>query len=236
MVMLASGFHSKFNKMKKTYIGLILLALIGCKDDPVFPPKTVPFVSLTNTVSNITSTSARSGGVVTLAGGSVIQERGICWSTSSSPTIANSKTVDPGGLGSFTADLTNLTPGTLYYVRAFATNATGTLYGNQVSFTSLNTPTVSTNNITSITTTSAISGGNVSSSGGASVTARGVCWSTSMNPTIALSTKTLYDGTGTGSFSSSITGLSSMTTYYVRAYATNSVGTSYGENLSFRTN
>jgi hypothetical protein len=94
-------------------------------------------------------------------------------------------------------------------------------------------PTVTTTAISNITRTTASSGGNVTSDGGATVTARGVCWSTSSNPTTANSKTT--DGSGTGSFTSSITGLSPGTTYYVRAYATNSVGTSYGANVSFKT-
>ncbi len=94
-------------------------------------------------------------------------------------------------------------------------------------------PTVTTTSITSITSTSASGGGNVTSQGSSSVTARGVCWSTSENPTIAGS-KTV-DGSGTGSFTSSITGLSASTMYYVRAYATNGAGTSYGSQVSFTT-
>jgi len=93
--------------------------------------------------------------------------------------------------------------------------------------------TVTTTSITGITSSSATGGGNVTSQGSASVTARGVCWSTSQNPTTANS-KTV-DGSGTGSFTSSITGLSASTTYYVRAYATNSAGTSYGSQVSFTT-
>jgi len=81
----------------------------------------------------------------------------------------------------------------------------------------------------------ALSGGNILSEGGSTVTARGVCWSTNVHPTVALATKTT-NGTGSGSFSSSISGLSSATTYYVRAYATNSVGTTYGPELNFTTN
>ena len=87
---------------------------------------------------------------------------------------------------------------------------------------------------TSITTTTASSGGNVTSDGGASIIARGVVWSTSPNPVISLSTKTTY-GSGIGSFTSSITGLTINTTYYVRAYATNSIGTGYGTQISFST-
>lgn len=93
---------------------------------------------------------------------------------------------------------------------------------------------LTTNSVSSISTSSAISGGNVSADGGASITARGVVWGTAANPTIALATKTT-DGTGTGSFNSNITGLSAGTTYYVRAYATNSEGTTYGSQVTFTT-
>lgn len=94
-------------------------------------------------------------------------------------------------------------------------------------------PTVTTTAISNIGRLTASSGGNVTADGGASVTARGVCWNTSTDPTTSNSKTT--DGTGTGTFTSSITSLSPNTLYYVRAYATNSVGTSYGSNISFRT-
>jgi uncharacterized protein (TIGR02145 family) len=95
-------------------------------------------------------------------------------------------------------------------------------------------PSLSTIAITALTTTSSTSGGNITSDGGASITTRGVVWSTSANPTISLSTKTT-NGIGTGSFSSTITNLIPKTTYYVRAYATNSAGTGYGNEISFTT-
>ena len=98
----------------------------------------------------------------------------------------------------------------------------------------ISTPTLTTNVATSISQTGATSGGNITSNGGADITARGVVWSTTQNPTISLSTKTT-DGTGIGSFSSNITNLIAGTTYYVRAYATNSAGTSYGNEISFAT-
>ena len=94
-------------------------------------------------------------------------------------------------------------------------------------------PTVTTATITDIDKTTATGGGNVTADGGATVTARGICWSTSQNPTISGSHTT--DGTGTGSFTSAMTGLEPNTTYYVRAYATNSAGTAYGEEVSFTT-
>ena len=94
-------------------------------------------------------------------------------------------------------------------------------------------PTVTTTAISDVDKTTATGGGNVTADGGATVTARGICWSTSQNPTIDGSHTT--DGTGTGSFTSSMTGLATNTTYYVRAYATNSADTAYGEELSFTT-
>jgi len=96
-------------------------------------------------------------------------------------------------------------------------------------------PTLSTSAVSSLGTTTATSGGNISDDGGATVTARGVVWSTNPTPVISLSTKT-SNGTGTGTFSSSLTSLSPNTTYYVRAFATNSAGTGYGNELSFKTN
>jgi uncharacterized protein (TIGR02145 family) len=95
-------------------------------------------------------------------------------------------------------------------------------------------PTVTTLSIEDITITSAKSGGNVSFDGGDLVTARGICWSTNPNPTVSLSSKT-NDGSGSGSFISSITGLIAGTRYFVRAYATNNCGTSYGQELSLIT-
>ena len=191
-------------------------------------------VVTTSAVSNITSTSATCGGNVTSSGGSSVSGRGVCWSTSSNPSIYDNHTTNGSGTGSFTSSLTGLTPGTTYHVRAYATNSIGTSYGTQVSFTTSATiPTVTTSSVSNITGTSASCGGNVTATGGASVTARGVCWSTSQNPTISNSHTT--NGTGTGSFTSSIAGLTGGTTYYVRAYATNSAGTSYGSQMSFTT-
>ena len=95
-------------------------------------------------------------------------------------------------------------------------------------------PIITTAAISAITQIAATSGGNVTSDGGATVAARGVCWSTATGPTTTLSTKTT-DGTGTGIFTSSITGLTASTVYYIKAYATNSAGTAYGNELTFTT-
>ena len=192
---------------------------------------------LTSTaISNISSSAATSGGNISNDGGGTITSKGVCWSTSSNPTITNSKTNDGTGSGVFTSNLTSLIPNTLYYVRAYATNSVGTAYGNQVSFTTLSNiilPTLTTTAISNNSSSAATSGGNISSDGGGTITSKGVCWSTSSNPTITNS-KT-NDGTGSGVFTSNLTSLIPNTLYYVRAYATNSVGTAYGNQVSFTT-
>jgi uncharacterized protein (TIGR02145 family) len=196
--------------------------------------KTNPGVPPINTqpTSAITATTAKSGGSISQDGGSPVTERGVCWNTTVNPTIANSKTVDGSGTGNFVSNLTNLTPGIKYYVRAYATNSFGTAYGTELNFTA-GLPVVSSIQISSYTSTSAVGGGIVSGDGGSPVTARGICWGTSVNPTIANSKTT--DGTGTGSFVSTITGLTPNTLYYVRAYATNSYGTFYANGPTFTT-
>lgn len=221
--------------MKMTLFISFFLFGLGCTSDPLLPRKTEPDVATTISATNISTSGARTGGMIISNGNDIMLERGVCWSTSQNPSTSNSKIADPGGIGSFVIDIISLNSGVTYYVRAYARNSVGTRYGNQISFSTLSNPTVSTNLITSIGTTSAIGGGNVTSTGGSSVTTKGICWSTSINPTTALTTKTT-NGSGTGSFSASMTGLISLTTYYVRAYATNSIGTTYGANVSFRTN
>lgn len=189
----------------------------------------------TTAISSVTLTGAVSGGSVSADGGATVSARGVCWATTANPTIANAKTVDGSGVGSFISTISNLTPGTTYHVRAYATNSAGTAYGNDLTFTAtaVTVPTLTTTAVTSITMTTATSGGNITSDNGGAVTARGVCWSTTTAPTVANSKTT--NATGTGAFTSSLTGLTAATTYYVRAYATNSAGTAYGNEISFTT-
>jgi len=187
----------------------------------------------TTTVSSIAITTATSGGNITSDCGSPVTARGICWDTFNNPTITDSKTIDGSGTGSFTSNITGLTPGTLYHVRAYATNAGGTVYGTDVSFTTLCLPSITTTAISSITATTATSGGNVTSDCGSTVVTHGVCWSISANPTTADSRT--YNGSGIGSFASNITGLTPGTIYHVRAYAINAAGIAYGVDVAFTT-
>lgn len=190
----------------------------------------------TTSITNITQTTASSGGNITDNGGADVTTRGVCWSTSQNPTVSDTKTENGTGAGEFTSNLTGLTANTTYYLRAYATNSAGTGYGEQKEFTTSPTPvvpTLTTTTITSITRTTASSGGNITDNGGTEVTARGVCWSTTQTPTVTDS-KT-ENGTGVGEFTSNLTGLAAHTTYYVRAYATNSAGTGYGNEVQFTT-
>jgi hypothetical protein len=194
---------------------------------------TAPTVTTTG-VSSITPNSASTGGNVTSNGGAAVTARGVCWSTWANPTISDSKTSDGTGTGTFTSAITGLSPGQTYHVRAYATNSAGTSYGTDLTLTTqTTTPTVSTNPVSTITCDCAAGGGNVIDDGGDPVTARGVCWSLSANPTVGDS-HTL-NGTGTGGFSGSMTGLSPETSYHVRAYATNGAGTAYGDIRTFTT-
>ena len=185
-------------------------------------------------VSNIKAASAIWTAEVTGNGGLSITERGICYSTSQYPTIDASHVATGSGMGAFTTTITSLSPNTQYYVRAYATNAVGTVYSEQKSFTTLNgLPSVSTSAISSVTASSAQGGGEVTDDGGFTVSAYGLCWGKASNPTI--DGEVSVDGKGKAKFTHNITGLSANTTYYVRAYATNEIGTSYGENQTFTT-
>ena len=193
----------------------------------------IPSVS-TASISTIGVFSAFSGGTVTSDGGAPIFDRGVAWSTDPNPTTLNNLTEDGSGLGSFTSDLTELQPGTTYFVRAYATNAVTTVYGNELQFTTLDgIPSVSTASISTIGVFSAFSGGTVTSDGGAPIFDRGVAWSTDPNPT-TLNNLT-EDGSGVGSFTSDLTELEPGTTYFVRAYVTNAVTTVYGNEVEFTT-
>ena len=201
-------------------------------DEKCFLTTAKPTV-MTRLVTDVSDTSAVCGGNVTSIGSSPLTARGVCWATHHNPTIDDDKTFDGVDVGEFISNITELTEGTVYHVRAYATNEVGTSYGEEITFTTLTLPTISTNEVTNVSFTTATCGGNITSDGGAEVTACGVCWSTSSNPT--LDDSHTFNGTGTGSYLSYITGLTAETTYYVRAYATNSVGTAYGEQRIFTT-
>ena len=189
----------------------------------------------TSAATNVSYTTATCGGNVTADGGQTVTERGICYSTSQNPTTSNTKITKGNGTGSFTCNITGLTAGKKYYVRAYAKNSKGIAYGNQVTLTTTayGLPTVTTSAVTNVSYTTATCGGNVTADGGASITERGICYSTSQNPTTS-NTK-ITKGNGTGSFTCNMTGLTAGKKYYVRAYAKNSKGTAYGNQVVLST-
>lgn len=224
------------DKVVNKYIWFFLIAfsLWGCKKEPSVTVATIPSVSST-AVSSITSTSATSGGTILFDGDATITSKGVCYSTTANPTLSNNVITAGSGSASFTCDLTGLTPNTTYYLRAFATNTAGTGYSNNhiVFNTLLRTPTLTTVAASSITGNVAVSGGDVTDNGGATVLTRGVCYGLHPNPTINDSVSLSL--TGTDSYTVNLISLTGDTTYYARAFATTSNGTGYGNEISFTT-
>ncbi len=189
----------------------------------------------TSQFSNVKSDAATVVGFV-VAAGDGFTEKGVCYNTAAAPTVSNTKVAFSGTTttATFNVTLTGLVYATKYYARAYATGANGTIYGEEVTFTTLPVvPTITTAAISLITGKSATGGGNVTGLGGASVTARGICYGTNHLPTTA-DTKT-SDANGAGAFVSTLASLKGNTIYYVRAYAINSAGTGYGPEVTFTT-
>ena len=218
------------------------IVFIGCKK---YPSEIA--VLKTGIVSDIAITTATVTGEVISVGTTSISEHGHCWSSVNDVpdvVINQGKTaLGAGAVGNFTSSLTTLYPNTLYYVRAYAILGADTIYGN-TDIKSFNTksavvllpPNVATAASTGITTTSFAIGGNIVNVGGSAVTAYGHCISTiNKTPTIA-DTKTNLGGTATAlNYSSDFRNLAIGAIYYVRAYATNAQGTSYGITVNVQT-
>ena len=183
---------------------------------------TLPITTTTTTTGSITSTTT-----TTYVGTTTTTTRQITTTTTTTSPITTTTTTLPITTTTTTRPITTTT------TTLPITTTTTTLPITTTTTTTINIPTVTTTAASSITNTTASSGGNVTATGGSTVTARGVCWNTVTNPTITNSHTT--DGSDTGIFTSSITGLTANTTYFYRAYATNSVGTAYGTVLSFTT-
>jgi len=211
----------------------IVLFVAGCKKDE---PKVIPTApSLTSMkVTSITDSSALCGGTITKNGDSPIISKGICWGRSVNPMITDSKIIDTSSLNSFTKQVYGLKPGVEYHFRAFAINAIGTAYGEDITFiTKAVPPKLSSIAVTNIGSVSATGGGDIISDGGAVIKHAGVCWSNSINPTVE-DFKTDGEEALTH-FESNLTGLKPGLNYHVRAYATNLIGTAYGEDRTFTT-
>ena len=202
----------------------------------------LPIVSaLTSSTIDITAMNLLCA--ISSIGGASITASGLVWSTASpNPALSNSSTFSNNSavvqIGALDQTISGLIPSTNYYISAYATNKYGTTYSNVVSVSTLSgLPDLSTNAVTLITASGFNANVTIISNKGFSIINSGFVWSTSPNPTTSLSTKTSNNATyQTGSFTNSITGLIPNTTYYLRSYASNQWGTSYGEELVVKTN
>lgn len=177
--------------------------------------------------------------------GSIVLEFGYCKSTiNTMPGLAEMYWNQLGNIPYYqTENSANPVGGfssNIYYVRAYVRNVAGIAWSDAVIVNTRDlrvyAPTVTTNSLNYIYSTRALGGGNVTNDGGAAVTERGLCWNTNSGVLPTTSNDRTIEGSGTGSFSSNIRNLTPNTTYYVRAYAINSVDTAYGNVISFQTN
>lgn len=205
------------------------------------PPKEKPTVAL-QFVENVTYNNATFKGAIVSIGSAKVSRHGFCWSTSDEPTVSSSGICNLGDTEKakdFTYSASSLEPSTTYYVRAYAENAEGISYSNRMKFQTKGTPqlaTVETGAVSNIQATQADVVGNITNLGNVtSATQHGHVWSTRNQPTINDNKTSLGTANTIGSYHSTMTGLAPNTTYYVRAYATNSVGTSYGNVTTFKT-
>ena len=191
----------------------------------------------TQAVSSISKTTATGNGTITDLGFPNPTEHGVCWNTGGSPTIADSKTTEGSASATvaFTSGITGLTPGTTYYVRAYASNTTDTSYGEEVNFTAHEVPSVTTQAVSSISTTTVTANGNITDLGVPNPTQHGFCWNTGGSPTIVNDHTLKGTVSSTGAFTSNISGLINGTTYHLRAYVISASGTVYGVSVAFTT-
>lgn len=204
--------------------------LIGETPTPIELPDVV-----TNEVTGITTTTATAGGEIISDGGSAITECGVCWSTEGEPTLEGDHATATATTGAFTVSLTGLTQNTTYYIRAYATNEAGTGYGDVLTFTTeeeivITVPTVTTAEVTEISTTTAIVGGTITNAGNGAIEECGICYKTGNEEWTCIALEATENA-----FSTTLEGLTPNTTYTVRAYATNEEGSGYGEEVSFTT-
>lgn len=194
---------------------------------------------VTSQATDITATSAKSGGDIVDVSGQEVIERGIIWGRDDNLTISNNEGMasEGSGDGQFVSAMDNLMPSSNYFVRAYAVTNDQVFHGTYVMFSTLEAerPGVNTIQATNIKQGSAMIGGVVHSDGNLPVTERGVVWSTREYPTIESHDGMTVEGTGMGEFVSHVTGLSAETTYYYRSYATNLMGTNYGGHFNFTT-
>ena len=211
-------------------VSILIYCFIGCEKNELIKKPSVKTIRVENTT---TSTTNAYGEFINLNDYEVV-EYGFCLSESSGPTISDTKILLDTVKSTFNKEIVGLDPGKTYYLRAFATNNIGTGYGDELNFTTEDGVfLVTTLDILDITTESAKCGGRITNTKGAEIISKGVCWSTSENP--SLSDLHTDDGNGDDDFTSTLTGLDPNTTYYIKAYASTSDETVDGEQVILKT-
>lgn len=198
----------------------------------------IPKIS-TNVVLNISHHVAGSGAEIVSDCGSDIIHKGLVWSPTSNPTIGQNmgSTNEGSGSDSFESTINGLEAETTYYVRAYATNSIGTGYGEERTFTTaeISIPIIETDTVSTITYISAICGGTVVTDGGVNLLSVGLVWDTIPFPTIEVNSGVYFADESESTFTNYLEDLDYSRTYYVRAFATNSIGVGYGNEISFTT-
>ena len=225
--------------MKRFFILVSVLAgfaLAACDSDDKQDDISVE----TKEVINITVSSARVSSSVGSRSGAIVRSRGVYWGVSPDSGVDGQKTEDGYGKGDFLSDMTGLQEATTYYVRAYAITEEGTFYGGTLTFATRDSsmqdelPEVETAEVSAVTDISAVCGGLVTRIGEYPVAQCGVCWNTTGEPTLN-DPRTMDKPEEDNSFVSEVKDLRPETKYYIRAYATNEAGTSYGEERVFTT-
>jgi hypothetical protein len=219
--------------MKRVAIFLCFLFFISCKKDgPSTPQLSSTTVSVDKNNNSVTITAK-----VINEGGSATKERGFCWGTSPNPSVSDAKVSNQYGIGEYSYTLSNLQLSTTYYVRAFATNAIGTSYGNEVSFKSLSLGKVTTSNALEITNIGAKTMITIDDFGDAIIKKIGAVCSIKQNATITSDSTTFSNSNNTDkTFNISLDKLKQNTIYYVRGFVQSGAGVGYGNEVSFKTN
>lgn len=215
------------NKLPMAII-IVVTVLTGCKKEKA------PDVTTTS-ISNISGSNATSGGDITDDGSSPVIARGVCWSTGTNPIIADNKSNDGTGSGSFSSNITGLNGDNVYFVRAYATNSVGTGYGISLSFTSFGrAPTAMAQPATDINSTTATLNGSINSNNLSTMVTFEYGTTTSYGSTVTAIQSPVTGGI-TSTVSADITGLTIATLYHYRVKAANTLGITYGSDLTFTT-
>ena len=210
------------------YVRAYAVNSVGTSYSEQISVKTLAVLATVASVTSfeITEVSFKVSSEITANGGAEVTEKGFCYATTENPTIENSKQAVDGD--DFETTIGELANGTTYYVRAYAVNSVGMAYSEQIEVSTLTTLATLSAPTTDVTWDSFTVNASIVSNGGAEITEKGFCYSTTENPTVESPKKVVVGGL----FNTTIGGLSPETTYYIRAYAINSVGIAYSEQVT----